>query len=211
MTLEEAKQFLVNEMKAIEGEKFYKAGMVLLGSLHVGPNIVRIAKWAKMPRKEVAEFSKVLRENGVWVNGNIEADWLDEEHGGMYFLLDMMVAAGMIERSPEDASSYSAVEEQKVTEEAPEEERARETGDGAHDSGAARGSHERAPGGTEAASSTTVGVEDGDEEALSGEGSEGRAGGSEGRAQALLDGPTVGSGQGSDQAKDEVAGSANEK
>jgi hypothetical protein len=101
--LEEAKKLLIADgYKEEEDPEYLEAALILFGSAIVGPNIVRVAKWAEMPRKKVAEYSKRLRKSGIWDGHKLSVDWLDEEEGGMAFLLDVMVALGMIERSARD-------------------------------------------------------------------------------------------------------------
>ena len=76
----------------------FMAGMALIGSVIVGPNIKKISKWAKLPRKIVAKFSRNLRDNEVWVGGKVYCDWTDEEAGGIAFIMDCMVATGLLEK-----------------------------------------------------------------------------------------------------------------
>ena len=80
-------------------EESYKAAVVLLSSAQVGPNIKRIAKFARYPRATVAQFSRMLRKNRVWRGERIYTNWFDE-NGGVSFWLDVLAARGFVERVP---------------------------------------------------------------------------------------------------------------
>jgi len=88
------------EVPEKESETF-KASVVLLSSVLVGPNIKRISKFTGYPYSLVSEFSKRLRENGVWKGGEIYANWM-ETNGGIDFLCDSCVAVGMLRRVVEE-------------------------------------------------------------------------------------------------------------
>lgn len=79
----------------------YNAQLVMLSALEVGANADKVAKFTKLPRKEVRKLAKVLTKNKIWVKGKSRGDWFDDENGGVSFLLDSMVATGLLERVPE--------------------------------------------------------------------------------------------------------------
>jgi hypothetical protein len=84
-----------------EGERAYTTYLILLSSLVCGPNVQKIAKFAHIPREQVAKRGVNLRKNGVWVRGKIRADWFVEDgSGGCAFVADALVADGMLERRP---------------------------------------------------------------------------------------------------------------
>ncbi len=79
----------------------YKAAVVLLSSLQVGPNIKRTAKFAQYPRAKVARFSRNLRKSGVWRGGKLYVEWFEEKNGGIAFWMDVCVAEGLMARIDE--------------------------------------------------------------------------------------------------------------
>lgn len=81
-----------------EDDIAFKASVVLLSSAVVGPNIKRLVEFTGYPRSLISEFSKRLRENGIWKGGRIYANWLDPD-GGIEFICDSMVAVGWLARS----------------------------------------------------------------------------------------------------------------
>ena len=98
MNLSEAKTYLIEEGELAETEPGFDAGLVLLGSAVVGPNVKRISSWAGIPRDIVALYGKRLRDNGIWVGSKIHAEWFDEKTGGIAFFCDVNVALGHMER-----------------------------------------------------------------------------------------------------------------
>ena len=101
-TLEEIKkdvaEIVGKDLTEDEDDIAFKASVVLLSSAVVGPSIERLAKFTGYPRSLISEFSKRLRENGIWKGGKIYANWLDP-HGGVDFICDSMVAVGWMARS----------------------------------------------------------------------------------------------------------------
>lgn len=81
-----------------EGEHGYITYLILLSSIVVGPNIKKIAKFAHIPRESVRERSVNLRQNGVWKQGKVYAEWFEKD-GGIAFVCDSMVADGLLKRS----------------------------------------------------------------------------------------------------------------
>jgi hypothetical protein len=56
-----------------------------------------VAEAGRRTPAEVAKFSQRLRKNGVWSSDGMTAcDWEDEEHGHIAFLLDVLVALGLV-------------------------------------------------------------------------------------------------------------------
>ena len=78
---------------------------VMLCSLLVGPNIVRVAKALGIGRHQVRPISTRLRAEKIWQRGRVHANWC-EEGGGLSLLCDIMVVQGYLTRtgdtSPED-------------------------------------------------------------------------------------------------------------
>ncbi len=72
-----------------------RAGVVLLAAASLGANVRRVAAATGFRRAFVAECSRNLRKSGVWRGANTYADWDD----GIAFMLDVMVARGLMERS----------------------------------------------------------------------------------------------------------------
>ena len=77
----------------------FQATLTLLASTRVGPNIKKIVTVTGVPTRMVSAFAANLRKNGVWKNGKIYANWADEKDGGIEFILDCLVARGLMDRA----------------------------------------------------------------------------------------------------------------
>ena len=97
--LKHAKNHVIKKMGESEGSDSYYAAMVCLASVYVGPNIKRISKLLRVPRRWVAKYSKNLRNNKVWVGNRVYGDWLNKKDGGISFCCDVCVAAGLLDRA----------------------------------------------------------------------------------------------------------------
>lgn len=81
------------------GEDFDGAA-VLLSSLIVGPDEKYVAAFARLPLEFVSELATNLRRCGIWSDGHVNANWLDEEYGAIQFWLDLAAAQGQLELTP---------------------------------------------------------------------------------------------------------------
>lgn len=80
-----------------DGEGF-RASVILLSSVNVGPNVKKIAKFTGYPRSFVWKIGKNLRDNGVWRGNKVAAGEWFEKGGGVAFICDSLVAVGMLQR-----------------------------------------------------------------------------------------------------------------
>ena len=85
-------------LKETNGPDF-DAGLILLASAQVGPNIKRVAKFTGYSRKVVAEIGRKARDNGIWRGGKLDVEWCDEETGGVAFVCDVATVRGFMARS----------------------------------------------------------------------------------------------------------------
>lgn len=77
----------------------YKAMVVLLSSINIGPNADKLAKFTKYPRSLVRQFGRRLRNNGVWIGDKVAAvEWF-EEGGSVALIADSLVALGLVRRT----------------------------------------------------------------------------------------------------------------
>lgn len=95
---------IINELdpKLPEADPTYKAALVLLASIHIGPNARRIASFTHLPREECEEIGRRLRKGGIWRGSKIYGEWDDPKGGGIAFLLDAMVGSGMLNRAKQE-------------------------------------------------------------------------------------------------------------
>lgn len=87
-------------------ERTYQSAAILLASFMVGPNIKRIAKVLKYPRKKVSIRSLHLRRNGIWKQGYIHVDHKAYDESDIAFLCDTLVANG--ECVKDNSGAYKA-------------------------------------------------------------------------------------------------------
>lgn len=76
----------------------YRASVILVASINVGPNADKIAKLTGYPRSYVRAIGSRLRQNGIWAGDRVCADWLDPEEGWVAFMCDLNVALGVLNR-----------------------------------------------------------------------------------------------------------------
>lgn len=80
-----------------EDDDAFKAGVVLLSSLQVGPNVQKLARFTGYRISLIAKFGFNLRVSGVWRDDKIYASWFDK-NGGASFWMDIGVALGWLKR-----------------------------------------------------------------------------------------------------------------
>ena len=77
----------------------FKTAVLLASFFVVGPNDERLSVFCKLPAAFVKERMDNLREYGIVKEDEVfKVDWLDEESGGVAFLMDCQVADGLMER-----------------------------------------------------------------------------------------------------------------
>lgn len=81
-----------------EQDDGFKAAMVLVAGLMVGPITSKVSELTKLPLAFVEKCASNLEASGVWKDGKTHADWDDPEQGGWAFWMDVLVAEGMLER-----------------------------------------------------------------------------------------------------------------
>jgi hypothetical protein len=70
--------------------------VLLLASSHTGPSAEKLRLFSGKPRSVVREAARRFRVVGIW-KGHIDADWFGED-GGLSFILDTQVVAGLVKR-----------------------------------------------------------------------------------------------------------------
>lgn len=88
-----------SEVAKVMGEssgKNFEDGVILMSAAVVGPNIVRVAKFARVSREKVRPLFLKLREQKVFRGGEMYVNWFDQDAGGIAFILDVCVAQGML-------------------------------------------------------------------------------------------------------------------
>lgn len=93
----------VSKLTGINDEKDpgFVAGVLLISSLQTGPNIKRLSKYTKYSRKDISEYARRCRTNGIWKGGKVCCNWFDKESGSTEFVLDVCVAQGLMNRVKE--------------------------------------------------------------------------------------------------------------
>ena len=102
MTREDlVQEILKNDPNEDQDSEAFKAQLVLLASAVLGTfNQTKLRDFTKVEGSLIAKFAHNLRKSGVWKGRNtICANWCDEEEGGVAFMLDTLVATGMMQRA----------------------------------------------------------------------------------------------------------------
>lgn len=87
------KEMRYMDPKLSETDPTFEAGVILMASWVVGPNIKRISDFTLYTREVVAEYSKNFREGGLWRGGKILHS---EPYDGVQFWLDVSVGLGHV-------------------------------------------------------------------------------------------------------------------
>ena len=98
------KQLIEAEVKKLDpklkkSEEAFKVATILLSGLQVGANTQAISKFLDIEEKDVKEYEKALRKNGIWKGEKTACDWFDKEYGGVAFWCDVNVALGLLQRT----------------------------------------------------------------------------------------------------------------
>lgn len=94
--------YIKKQVRKITGEKegaAFDLGVAMLSTCVVGPNIVRVAKFAQLPRETIRQPFNRLRENYVFIGDKLNVQWFSKNDGGIAFIMDLMVAQGLIEKT----------------------------------------------------------------------------------------------------------------
>jgi|SRR5882724_6174480 len=75
----------------------FRAQVIMVSSLQVGPNIRKLAAFTKYPISEITKISRNLRKNQVWRGSKVHAAWFEKD-GGIALACDTCVALGWIKR-----------------------------------------------------------------------------------------------------------------
>ena len=80
--------------------KTLPAGIVMSAALEVSQDIDVLYRFLgyNIPKFRIAYYKQKLTKSGVWENDETHAEWMDE-YGWMAFMLDCMVATGILERA----------------------------------------------------------------------------------------------------------------
>lgn len=99
--------------QAIDHGAAFETACVLVASSVLGSDEHEIAKVLAYDPNRVAEWASNLRANGLWLNhGQVLIDhWFDETSGVVGFMLDSLVAQGLVKRSidPVKGAVYNTV------------------------------------------------------------------------------------------------------
>ncbi len=87
--------------KVKEKDSEFLSALILLSALEVGTEAHVIAEFLDVPYNKVTERTTKLHDNGVFVDGAIHCEWMDEKTGGIAFWLDVAIAEGYVERVSE--------------------------------------------------------------------------------------------------------------
>jgi len=84
------------------GDMLFNVAMVVLAGCFVGPEPSALSKASGVSEAVCERIGARCRKNRIWRNGKARGHW-DSEHGDFAFMLDVMVAAGIIVRPPDRA------------------------------------------------------------------------------------------------------------
>jgi hypothetical protein len=99
--------------QAIDHGEAFETACVLVASSVLGSDEHEIAKVLAFDPTRVAEWASNLRANGLWLSdGQVLIDhWFDEMSGAVSFVLDTLVAQGLVKRSidPVEGAVYNLI------------------------------------------------------------------------------------------------------
>ncbi len=72
----------------------FRAAVLLLAVAETGFNVHRLVLRTRLPREFVARCLRRLAENGLWIDGRLQFNWLDARAESPCFWLDVEVALG---------------------------------------------------------------------------------------------------------------------
>ena len=95
-----------------EDDETFTVAMVLIASLHKGPDMDKIADFLELDVEDLRLYEDNLRNSEVWKDGKIHIEWLGDEDeetsfDAIPFWCDVMVAQGLLNRSKEVKSPDS--------------------------------------------------------------------------------------------------------
>jgi len=79
----------------------FDIGVALMSACVVGPNIVRVAKFARLSRELIREPFNRLRKNLVFIGPTLNVKWFEKD-GGTSFIIDVLAARGLIKRKNDE-------------------------------------------------------------------------------------------------------------
>lgn len=95
-----------------EDSELFDAGLVLLAGAFLGTKYVMpISRFSGASPRRVAEFARRLRANGVWTTDGRTACRWEDEGGDVAFIIDVLIAAGMVEQRGDDDTLWAAGEQ----------------------------------------------------------------------------------------------------
>ena len=100
MTLDEIK----TEIKKLdpnlsEDDDTFKTAVMMLSALFTGQDRQRLSDFTGLSPEFIEPREARLKENGIWVDGKIHADWFEGDNGVWSFWLDVNVAEGKMRRA----------------------------------------------------------------------------------------------------------------
>jgi len=75
-----------------------RAMAVLLAACVIGPSANRIARFLRLPRRQVRTWGRTARRSGIWRGGRVDADYFEKD-GSLSLALDGAVLQGYLKRS----------------------------------------------------------------------------------------------------------------
>ncbi len=81
-------------------ERMRKNALILIGGTYVGHNPAKLSRFTGVTRYFICKRTEKLFEAGIWSkDGKTNCGWLGE-HGGIAFMLDVLVLEGKARRVP---------------------------------------------------------------------------------------------------------------
>lgn len=100
MEIEQAKKAWgeLNSAPYDENSVTDRAALFLLCALDLNNSYLRVAAHTGLDPMECRLFKKRGKDTGIIKGRKIHCDWLDEDTGGIAFIMDAMCLAGLLER-----------------------------------------------------------------------------------------------------------------
>jgi hypothetical protein len=86
-------------IKNVPDYPYFQDDVVLLASAVVGPSQRKLRAFTNYPMALIKSVAQRARATGIWKGNKVNCEWFEEGHGGVAFICDSLVLAGLLKRT----------------------------------------------------------------------------------------------------------------